>query len=371
MQIFNSASFFCSIYPSFKDRVLPILQDKRNVITLIAVSILTLLAVGVFIYRKAYFSQMHISVTDSQDQYNALITIDLYKVLKNDTVGSLKAQISQKTKTPIHEIELNHNNTVLQNDLTFKDYGIQMNHSSLKLVKGVKIYLQTPVNVLHSYRASENDTVNSLKKQISRKMNIPISDIELRQNNRKLKDSETLKTYGLPDAYSISDTQLITRMQINLQGLDGKKGSYRVFSSDKVESLKKQIQQQEGIPADQIKLTFQGQLLADDCRLAEYGIVKEGSSILLTSHSIKETMEIYIKTLTGKTTTYYVSKDDTIESLKKKIEQKEDAPVDQTILIFAGKRLQDDHTCADYHIEPGSAIHRMLKIPSSKLGENE
>lgn len=365
MQIFNSGSFFCSIYPSFKDKVLPILQDKRNVITLIAVSILTLLGVGVFIYRKAYFSQMQISVFDNQNQYKRL-----HKVLKNDTVSSLKAQISQNTKAPIHEIELNHHNTVLQNDLTFKDYGIQ-NHSSLTLVTGVKIYLQTPDNALHSYRASENDTVNSLKEQISRKMNIPVSDIELRQNNRKLKDNHTLKRYGIPHAYSVSDTQLITRMQINLQGLDGKKGSYRVFSSDKVESLKKQIQQQEGIPADQIKLTSQGQLLADDCRLAEYGIVKEGSSILLTSHSIKETMEIYIKTLIGKTTTYHVSKDDTIESLKKKIEQKEDTPVDQTILIFAGKRLQDDHTCADYHIEPGSTIHRLLKIPSSKLGENE
>ncbi|CAI2191294.1 17353_t:CDS:2, partial [Funneliformis geosporum] len=181
---------------------------------------------------------------------------------------------------------------------------------------------------------------------------IPVNKQRLVYITEELHNDKKLEDYDFQ-----SEGVMFLCMTLFVVLLSGKKINLKVFGDDTVENVKQKIQELEGIPLNQQRLVYiSNEELRNEKKLEEYDFQNEGTMFLC--------MTLFVVVLSGKTITLRVSGNDTVKSVKQKIQEREGIPVNEQRLVYQSHELRENHKkLPEYNVQNDGTMYLTMRLP--------
>ena len=300
--------------------------------------------------------------------FGRLIPVD---VSSADTINVLKARAHQVWDIPMNQQQFLFCGTELQDDQPISSYRVHdgdMLHLRFlpapatyvpKLLSDCpnhrgQIIVQTQTGEKITLDVEASETVGEVKTKIHNLKEIPVQCQQMIFSGRQLENCLTLENVTNGSTFYLITTLQHAEPVFFVKTLTGKLISLEYDPNDTVAAVKTSVEEKEGIPSNQQYLMFAGKWLDDDKTLYDYSI-QNGSTLYLIAE-VEETL-VFVKIPASKRTlTFDHDPDATIASIKVKIHERTQIPLEDQVLVFKGTELEDKHTVSYYGIMPGSTV---------------
>ena len=301
----------------------------------------------------------------------------MQKILFKDLLTSFKDKFSDSMTIKDLRLLVSSYTNIKEENLYMKlefEYNGIVNHYALNTKIFEYIYLKVydssyfPIDININYYEKTifldlNKEIEELKSMVNSELKIPKERQIFCLDENLLCNEDNIKHHNFDPftnklSFDISGALNDDKCLLKLQYPNGQIKEIKTDLLNSGYTLFKELNDnkiQYPIPYD---IYYMNQKLALYNLLVSYNI-KNGDIIELKN---RYNIQIFAKTLTGKTFTINISPEDKIFMLKFFIQLIEGIPFDQQRIVFAGRQLEDNRLISDYNIKYDATIHLVLSL---------